>query len=67
MRIRNPFAKRVADPYAALVATRVHHDDYGDGTVLQADGEFLMIEFDGQLCPGVGIHVDDVMLVDTEE
>lgn len=40
--------------------TRVRHDDYGDGTVLQADGPWLLILFDGQVIPHVGVHVEDV-------
>lgn len=40
--------------------TRVEHDNYGTGTVLQADGPWLLIKFDGQSCPAVGIHAEDV-------
>lgn len=53
--------EKVAIP---AVHTRVQHDDYGTGTVLQADGPWLMIQFDGQACPAVGIHAEDVTAAD---
>lgn len=39
---------------------RVRHDDYGDGTVLQVDGSWLLVQFDGQVCATPGVHADDV-------
>jgi hypothetical protein len=39
---------------------RVRHEDYGDGTVLQRDGDYLIVLFDGEAFGHVGIHVEDV-------
>ncbi len=44
--------------------TRVRHEDYGVGTVQQADGDWLMVLFDGHICPAAGIHVEDVQPAD---
>jgi hypothetical protein len=40
--------------------THVRHEDYGDGTVQQHDGDYLIVLFDGQTFPHVGLHVEDV-------
>jgi hypothetical protein len=40
--------------------TRAHHEDYGNGTVKQIDGNWLLILFDGYGCLSPGIHIEDV-------
>jgi hypothetical protein len=40
--------------------TRVRHEDYGDGIVMQRDGDYLIVLFDGEAFGHVGIHVEDV-------
>jgi hypothetical protein len=42
--------------------TRVVHDDYGTGTVLEAPGKWILVQFDGALI-AASVHIEDLRLV----
>lgn len=54
-------SRKAASPQPAIAPqTRVRHEDFGDGTVLQADGDYLLVQFDGHICAYPGMHVEEI-------
>ncbi len=43
--------------------TRVRHDDYGFGTVLDAPGKWILVDFDEHPICAASVHIDDLELV----
>jgi predicted trehalose synthase len=43
--------------------TRVVHQDYGVGTVLDAPGKWILVDFDDHPICAASVHIEDLELV----